>query len=106
MNCEARCFVSPIFRKLPDDQGDGVRIYTVSIDCAFRRSLASLCFSLHVRAVNPADSGEWSERNMRSRLRSKAWRPSSRPEFVFAGVVAFIICAGLIASALGILPIE
>jgi len=43
---------------------------------------------------------------MISGSRSRAWRPSSPPELVFAGVVAFIMCASLIAGALGILPVE
>jgi hypothetical protein len=43
---------------------------------------------------------------MTPRSRLRAWRPSSRPDLAYAGLVALIICAGLIGRAIGILPIE
>lgn len=43
---------------------------------------------------------------MQPRLRPRAFRPLNRPDLVYAGVVAMIICVGLIARGVGLLPLQ
>jgi len=44
------------------------------------------------------------EKAMKSRLRTRTPRGWGRPDLVYAGVAALIICVGLIARGAGLLP--
>jgi hypothetical protein len=44
------------------------------------------------------------ERKMKARSKIRTW--PNRPDLIYAGVVAMIICVGLIARGIGLLPLQ